>query len=99
MRWTTWPSASSTWPVASRPDRTTPGAGLGRKHAVACAEATPVRRDGKTLGADATEADLIAFTRNQVAHYKCPVVVAFVDALPLNASGLLLKTALRPRDT
>ncbi len=37
------------------------------------------------------------FTRDQMAHYKCPVGVAFVEALPLNASGKLLKTELRAR--
>jgi len=54
----------------------------------------------KAAGAEVTEvteADLIAFARNQMAHYKCPVGVAFVDALPLNASGKLLKTELRAR--
>lgn len=51
----------------------------------------------KAPGAEATEADLIAYARDQMAHYKCPVGVAFVDALPLNASGKLLKTELRSR--
>ncbi|AXT86670.1 hypothetical protein C6I20_16880 [Aeromicrobium sp. A1-2] len=39
--------------------------------------------------------DLVAFIRDQMAHYKRPVGVAFVDALPLNASGKLLKTEQR----
>ena len=38
---------------------------------------------------------LIAWTRERLAHYKCPTAVAFVDALPLNASGKLLKRSLR----
>ncbi|GAA1748057.1 long-chain-fatty-acid--CoA ligase [Aeromicrobium alkaliterrae] len=38
---------------------------------------------------------LIAWSRERLAGFKTPVDVAFVDALPLNASGKLLKTALR----
>ncbi|WP_371682669.1 hypothetical protein [Aeromicrobium sp. A1-2] len=38
---------------------------------------------------------MVAFIRDQMAHYKRPVGVAFVDALPLNASGKLLKTEQR----
>lgn len=48
-----------------------------------------------TPGASVTEAELIAWSRDHMAHFKCPVSVAFVDALPLNASGKLLKTQLR----
>ncbi len=50
-------------------------------------------------GADLTEAEVIAWSRERMAHFKCPVAVAFVDALPLNASGKLLKTELRQRYT
>lgn len=46
-------------------------------------------------GARPDPAALIAFTRERLAHYKCPVGVAFVDALPRNASGKLLKNRLR----
>lgn len=45
-----------------------------------------------------TEADLIAFTRARLAHYKCPTSVVFVAALPRNASGKLLKRDLRLLD-
>ena len=51
----------------------------------------------QAAGVEVTDADLIAYAREQMAHYKCPVGVAFVDALPLNASGKLLKTELRSR--
>ncbi len=44
-----------------------------------------------------TPTDLITWCRDRLAHYKCPVEVAFVDTLPLNASGKLLKTELRSR--
>ncbi|MCL8250030.1 long-chain-fatty-acid--CoA ligase [Aeromicrobium fastidiosum] len=46
-------------------------------------------------GAEVTEAELISWARERLAHYKCPTAVAFVDALPLNASGKLLKRSLR----
>ena len=42
-----------------------------------------------------TEADVIACARERIAHYKCPVAVTFVDALPQNASGKVLKHVLR----
>lgn len=41
------------------------------------------------------EASLIAWSREQMANYKVPRGVSFVDALPLNASGKVLKTQLR----
>ncbi|WP_225985870.1 long-chain-fatty-acid--CoA ligase [Janibacter melonis] len=44
-----------------------------------------------------TETGLVTWARERMAHFKCPVSVAFVDALPLNASGKLLKTELRSR--
>ncbi len=40
-------------------------------------------------------AGVIAFARARLAHFKCPVDVAFVDQLPLNANGKLLKNRLR----
>ena len=39
--------------------------------------------------------ELIAFTRERLAHYKCPTSVVFADTLPRNASGKLLKRELR----
>jgi long-chain acyl-CoA synthetase len=42
-----------------------------------------------------TEAELITFTRERLAHYKCPSSVAFVTALPQNASGKILKKEMR----
>lgn len=46
-------------------------------------------------GASASEAEIIAFARERLAHYKCPTAVFFVDDLPRNASGKILKRALR----
>jgi long-chain acyl-CoA synthetase len=40
-------------------------------------------------------AELIAFARSRLAHYKCPRHVEFVAALPRNAAGKVLKTKLR----
>ena len=39
--------------------------------------------------------ELISFTRDRLAHYKCPTAVVFADTLPRNASGKLLKRELR----
>jgi acyl-CoA synthetase (AMP-forming)/AMP-acid ligase II len=46
-------------------------------------------------GMQLSEAQLIAFTRSRLASYKCPTSVAFVTALPRNASGKILKRAMR----
>ena len=49
----------------------------------------------KTPGMNLTEEDLITFARSQIAGFKCPKSVDFVDALPRNPSGKLLKKELR----
>ena len=46
-------------------------------------------------GAIAAAYEIIAFTRGQLAHYKCPKSVDFVATLPRNLSGKLLKRILR----
>lgn len=48
-------------------------------------------------GADLTEDDLIAHCRKHLAGFKTPKHVFFVDALPKNPSGKLLKRQLRER--
>jgi acyl-CoA synthetase (AMP-forming)/AMP-acid ligase II len=45
----------------------------------------------------ADDAELIAFTRDHIAHYKCPRSVVFVEEIPRNPSGKILKTVLRER--
>jgi len=50
-----------------------------------------VRREGATLTAD----DVIAFARERMANFKAPRQVTFVDALPRNLAGKVLKTELR----
>ena len=39
--------------------------------------------------------DIIAWSRNEMANYKVPRVVEIVDALPLNATGKVMKETLR----
>jgi acyl-CoA synthetase (AMP-forming)/AMP-acid ligase II len=48
-------------------------------------------------GVEIVEADVIAWCRERMANYKCPRRVEVVDALPLNASGKVLKFELRAR--
>lgn len=48
-------------------------------------------------GAEVTEAELIAYTRARLAHFKCPTRVEFVADLPRNATGKVLKRDLRLR--
>lgn len=43
------------------------------------------------------EAELIAWCRERMANYKVPRGATFLDALPLNAAGKVLKTTLRER--
>ena len=45
--------------------------------------------------AELTEQDIIDFARENLAKYKCPTSVDFVDALPRSASGKVLKKDLR----
>jgi long-chain acyl-CoA synthetase len=46
-------------------------------------------------GMTTTEVELIAFARARLAAYKCPKSVGFLDELPHNASGKLLRRAVR----
>jgi acyl-CoA synthetase (AMP-forming)/AMP-acid ligase II len=57
------------------------------------AKAFIVRRAGADLSAEA----VIDWCRRNMANYKVPRSVEFLDALPLNAAGKVLKTALRAR--
>jgi long-chain acyl-CoA synthetase len=45
-------------------------------------------------GTTATEDDLVAWGREQMAAYKYPRIVSIVDSLPMTATGKLLKRAL-----
>ncbi|MGZ4705584.1 MAG: AMP-binding protein, partial [Acidimicrobiales bacterium] len=46
-------------------------------------------------GAEVTPTELIEWARDEMANYKAPRYVELVDALPLNASGKVLKYQLR----
>jgi acyl-CoA synthetase (AMP-forming)/AMP-acid ligase II len=55
-----------------------------------------VLRDGGSAGAE----ELIAFCAERLARYKVPKDVTFLDALPRNPSGKVLKRELRgPRSS
>jgi len=56
-------------------------------------KALVVLRDGASPSAD----EIIAFTREHLAHFKCPTSVDFVDALPRTATGKLQKFVIRER--
>ena len=43
----------------------------------------------------ASAEDIIAFMRERIAHFKCPRTVDFVEAIPRNPSGKILKKVLR----
>ena len=52
-----------------------------------------VLRDGQSVSGE----DLIGFCRDNLAHFKCPTSVEFVDALPRTATGKLQKFVLREK--
>ncbi|WP_020659822.1 acyl-CoA synthetase [Amycolatopsis benzoatilytica] len=65
--------------------------GVAHPHWIEAVTAAVVPRDGVTL----TEAEVLAHARAHLAGYKCPKYVVFVDALPKNPSGKIVKRALR----
>ena len=67
--------------------------GLAHPLWVEAVVAAVVARDGATL----TEEDVLTHCRKHLAGFKTPKQVFFVDALPKNPSGKLLKRVLRDR--
>ncbi|WP_405495887.1 fatty acyl-CoA synthetase [Streptomyces sp. NBC_00096] len=65
--------------------------GLPDERWIEAVTAVVVPRDG------VTEAELLAHARDRLAHFKAPKRILFVDALPRNASGKILKRTLRDR--
>ena len=57
-------------------------------------KAIVIAADPSTTGPELA-AELIAYCRSKLAHYKCPVTVDFVDELPRLPTGKLLKRQLR----
>ena len=53
-------------------------------------KAVVIRKDGATV----TEDELVAWGKEQMAGYKYPRIVEFVDALPMTATGKILKREL-----
>ncbi|HEX9822895.1 MAG TPA: long-chain fatty acid--CoA ligase, partial [Actinomycetota bacterium] len=49
----------------------------------------------KQQGVELSEQELIAFCRERLAKYKCPVEVRFVGSLPKSPIGKVLKRELR----
>lgn len=64
---------------------------------------TPDKKWGETVtalvvlktGSDATDAELIEYSRSRLAHFKCPTSVIFRTELPRTATGKLQKYKLR----
>ncbi len=54
-------------------------------------KAVVVRKPGSTL----TASDIIAYAKQHIAGFKCPKSVDFIDALPRNPSGKILRRELR----
>jgi acyl-CoA synthetase (AMP-forming)/AMP-acid ligase II len=46
-------------------------------------------------GAQATQGEIIDFMRARIAHYKCPRSVDFLETIPRNPTGKILKRVLR----
>jgi fatty-acyl-CoA synthase len=67
--------------------------GLPHPYWIEAVAAVVVAKDGHAL----TEAQVVAFCREQMAHFKVPKAVVLVDSLPKNPSGKLLKRELRTR--
>jgi acyl-CoA synthetase (AMP-forming)/AMP-acid ligase II len=44
---------------------------------------------------DLTEQNIIDFSREQIAHYKCPTSINFISEMPRNPSGKILRRELR----
>jgi fatty-acyl-CoA synthase len=65
--------------------------GLPHPRWVEAVVAVVVPKAGATLSED----QVMGFAATQLAHFKCPKGVVFVDALPKNPSGKLLKRTLR----
>ena len=48
-------------------------------------------------GASASVEEIIEFCRANLAHFKCPKAVSFIDALPRTATGKIQKNLLRDK--
>ena len=48
-------------------------------------------------GSDASPEDIIAWCRDELAHFKCPKTAEFADSLPRTTTGKVLKRELQAR--
>ena len=53
-----------------------------------------VLKDGQT----ATEQDIIDHCQRHLGKYKCPIYVEFIDTMPRNPIGKILRKELRQRN-
>jgi fatty-acyl-CoA synthase len=67
--------------------------GLPHPRWIEAVTAVVVVKAGQTL----SESQVLAHAAQQLASFKCPKAVVFVDSLPKNPSGKLLKRELRQR--
>jgi long-chain acyl-CoA synthetase len=65
--------------------------GTPHPHTGETVRAYVVTRDGAHLDEDA----LVDFCRSRLARYKCPTKVLFVDQIPKNVSGKVLRHSLK----
>ncbi len=56
-------------------------------------QAVVTLRDGH-CGSSGLEREIIDWTRERLAHYKCPKSVTFVDSLPRSVAGKMMKHRL-----
>ena len=49
-------------------------------------------------GTEASEDEMLGWARENMANYKVPRMIELIEALPLNASGKVMKTKLRSRE-
>jgi acyl-CoA synthetase (AMP-forming)/AMP-acid ligase II len=64
---------------------------------VGCAYVVPAAGSGDAAGAAELGRAILSWSRGAMANYKVPRGVVLVDALPVNASGKVLKRELRER--
>lgn len=52
----------------------------------------------KETGADITELEIVKYCKEQLAHFKVPRKIEFVDEFPLSGTGKILRRVLRERE-
>jgi acyl-CoA synthetase (AMP-forming)/AMP-acid ligase II len=71
----------------------------GRLGEVGCAYVVPAPEAGAALEPAKLGQAILSWSRDAMANYKVPRSIVFVDTLPVNASGKVLKRELRERHT